>query len=112
MLKINSIGDVTEVKFENLQKLNVLVSDTIKTGLLKLFEKPNAKVLLNMEGIHFLDSSGFAAFLSVSKTAQKNNGQMIFCNISNSALDLFKVLQLHNVFCIINDQNEAVKSFK
>ena len=112
MLKINSIGDVTEVKFENLQKLNVLVSESIKTGLLKLFEKPNAKVLLNMEGIHFLDSSGFAAFLSVSKTAQKNNGQIIFCNVGNSALDLFKVLQLHSVFSIINDQNEALNSFK
>jgi len=112
MLKINSIGDVTEVKFENLQKLNVLVSESIKTGLQKLFEKPNAKVLINMEGVHFLDSSGFATFLSVSKVAGKNNGQIIFCNVSNSALDLFKVLQLHTVFNIINDQDDAIKSFK
>jgi anti-anti-sigma factor len=112
MIKINSIGDVTEVKFDNLQKLNVLVSESVKSGLQKLFEKPNAKVLINMEGIHFLDSSGFAAFLSVSKTANKNNGQIIFCNVSNSALDLFKVLQLHTVFTIISDQDEAIKSFK
>ena len=112
MLKINSIGDVTEVKFENFQKLNVLVSESIKAGLLKLLEKPNAKILINMEGIHFLDSSGFAMFLSVSKSAHKNNGQIIFCNVSNSALDLFKVLQLHNVFTIISDLNEAANSFK
>jgi stage II sporulation protein AA (anti-sigma F factor antagonist) len=112
MLKINTIEDVSEIRFENLQKLNVLVSESIKTTLQKVFEKPNAKVLINMEGIHFLDSSGFAAFLSVSKAAHKNNGQMIFCNVSNSALDLFKVLQLHTVFTIINDQNEAIKSFK
>ena len=112
MIKINSIGEVTEAKFENLQKLNVLISESIKTELSRLFEKPNAKVLINMEGIHFLDSSGFAAFLSVSKSAQKNNGQIIFCNVSNSALDLFKVLQLHNVFTIINDYNEAINSFK
>jgi anti-anti-sigma factor len=112
MLKINSIGEVTEAKFENLQKLNVLVSESIKSGLLKLFEKPNAKVLINMEGVHFLDSSGFATFLSVLKAAGKNSGQMIFCNVSNSALDLFKVLQLHNVFVIINDHSKAINSFK
>jgi anti-sigma B factor antagonist len=112
MLKLNSIGDVTEGKFDNLQKLNVLVSESIKTGLQKLFDKPNAKVLINMGGIHFLDSSGFAALLSVSKIAQRNNGQIIFSNISSSALDLFKILQLHTVFNIINDENEAVKSFK
>lgn len=112
MLKINAIGDVTEVKFDNIQKLNVLVSESIKTGLQKLFERSNAKVLINMEGIYFLDSSGFAAFLSVYKTAGKNNGQIIFCNLSNSALDLFKVLQLHTVFKIINDHDEAMNSFK
>ena len=112
MLKINSIGDVTEVKFDNVQKINVLVSESVKTELQKLFEKPNSKVLLNMEGIHFLDSSGFATFLSVSKTASRNNGQIIFCNISTSALDLFKVLQLHTVFNFIQDHDEAIKSFK
>ena len=112
MLKINSNGDVTEVKFDNIQKINVLVSESIKTELQKLFEKPNAKVLINMEGIHFLDSSGFATFLSISKIASRNNGQIIFCNVSNSALDLFKVLQLHTVFNIIQDQDEAIKSFK
>ena len=112
MLKINSIGDVTKIRFDSLQKLNVLVSESVKTGLQQLFERPNAKVLINMEGVYFLDSSGFAAFLSVSKAANKNNGQIIFCNIGSSALDLFKVLQLHTVFNIIVDRNEAIKSFK
>jgi anti-anti-sigma factor len=112
MLKINSIGDVTEVKFDNIQKINILITDSVKAELQKLFERPNAKVLINMEGIHFLDSSGFATFLSVSKTAGRNNGQIIFCNVNDSALDLFKVLQLHTVFNIINDQGEAAKSFK
>jgi anti-anti-sigma factor len=112
MLKINSTEDVAEVKFDNLQKLNVLVSETVKTELQKLFEKPNAKVLINMDGVYFLDSSGFAAFLSVLKTAGKNNGQIIFCNVCNSALDLFKVLQLHTVFNILQDREEAINSFK
>ena len=112
MLKVSTIGDVTEVKFDNIQKLNVLVSETVKTDLQKLFERPNMKVLINMDGVRFLDSSGFASFLSVSKTASKNNGQIIFCNLVDSALDLFKVLQLHRVFNIINDRNDALKSFK
>lgn len=112
MLKINSIGDVTEVRFENIHKINILETDAIKSSLLKLFEKPNAKVLINMEGVHFLDSSGFATFLSVLKSAGKNNGQIIFCNLTSSALDLFKVLQLHTVFNFIQNQDEAIQSFK
>lgn len=112
MLKVSTIGEVTEVKFENIQKLNILISEAVKADLLKLFEKPYAKVLINMIDVKFLDSSGFAALLSVSKMANKKEGQIIFCNVSDSALDLFKVLQLHTVFNIINDHGEALRSFK
>ena len=113
MLQISSIGDITEVKFDDsVEKINILVTDSIKAGLQKLFERSNAKVLINMEGINFLDSSGFATFLTISKIASKNNGQIIFCNIDNVALELFKVLQLHTVFTIIFDREKAIKSFK
>ena len=112
MLKVSSTGDVTEVRFENLEKLNILVTDSIKAALLKLFEKPNAKILINMKDVSFLDSSGFATFLTISKTAGKSNGQIIFCNVSKSVMDLFKVLQLHTLFKIINDREEAINSFK
>ena len=112
MLKINSIGDIAEVKFENIKKLNILVSDPIKIELQKLFEKPNAKILINMKDISFIDSSGFATFLTISRMAGRNNGQIIFCNLCDSVLELFKILQLHNVFNIINDREEAIKSFK
>ena len=112
MLQISSIGDVSEVKFDRIEKLNILVTESIKADLKKLFERPNAKVLINMDGINFLDSSGFATFLTTSKVAGKNNGQLIFCNVDKAALDLFKVLQLHTVFNIIIDREEALKSFK
>ena len=112
MLKINTVGDITEVRFDNLQRLNVLVAETVKAGLQKLFEKPNVKVLINMEGVRFLDSSGFAVFLTIYRSANKNNGQIIFCNLCESVLDLFKVLQLHTIFNIINYREEAVKTFK
>ncbi|MDR0386227.1 MAG: STAS domain-containing protein [Prevotellaceae bacterium] len=112
MLKVSTVGDITEVKFDNLQKLNILVSENIKAELQKLFDKTNAKVLINMDGVRFLDSSGFAAFLSVSKLAGRRDGQIIFCNVCNSAMDLFKVLQLHTVFRIIIDREEALHSFR
>ena len=112
MLKISKIGNITEITFDNIQKLNIIISEKIKTEIHKVFIEPNMKVLINMKGIEYLDSSGFAAFLSISKAALKNNGQIIFCNLSSSAFEFFKALNLHNVFKIINDHSEAVKSFE
>ena len=112
MISVRQIDDVTEVMFNNLKKLNILVSDDVKTEFDNFFEIPNLKLLVNMEGIEFIDSSGFAIFLSNIKRIQKNNVQMIFCNVSNLAFDLFKVLHLHTVFKIIDCRTEALKSFE
>ena len=99
------------VKFDNLRKLNVLISEAVKTEFKKLFETSNVKLLVNMEGVDFIDSSGFAVFLTALRFAQKNNGQIIFCNVSDMAFDLFKVLQLHTVFKIASNQDEAIPLF-
>ena len=112
MLKFTSIGDVTEIKFDNIHNLNMLISDSVKKELKKLFEKQYEKVLINMENITFIDSSGFAALLSVTNFAQKNSGQVIFCNVSDSAMELFQILQLHTIFTIVGDKQEALKLFK
>ncbi|MDR0815223.1 MAG: STAS domain-containing protein [Bacteroidales bacterium] len=85
MITINQIDSISEVKL-NLQNLNLFVSENVKTELLKIFQRSNAKVLMNMEGVSFLDSSGFAVLLTASKEAEKTNGQILFCNISDSAL--------------------------
>ncbi|MDR1673401.1 MAG: STAS domain-containing protein [Bacteroidales bacterium] len=106
------IDDIYEVKFKDTHKLNVFMSETIKSSVSKLFSASGVKVLINLEDIHFLDSSGFAAFLSLSKEASKTGGQIIFCNISESAMRLFKVLQLHQPLLLVGSREEALRSFR
>jgi anti-anti-sigma factor len=110
MITINQIDGVSEVKF-NLQNLNLFVSEGVKNELLKIFKQPHIKVLINMEVVNFLDSSGFAVLLLASKEAEKTNGQIIFCNLSDSAMRLFEVLQLHKSFSIIQNREKALNSF-
>ncbi|GHT23744.1 hypothetical protein FACS189430_07500 [Bacteroidia bacterium] len=111
MITINQIDGINEVKL-NLQNLNLFVSEEFKSVLLEIFQHSNAKVLINMEGVHFLDSSGFAVLLMASKEAEQTNGQIIYCNIAGSAMRLFEVLQLHKTFRIIQNREDALHSFK
>ena len=48
----------------------------------------------------------------VLKTANNNKGQFKIANISDDVMELFKLLQLHNVFEIYNTVDDAVKSFE
>ena len=111
MLKIIKNKDFTEVKFDNIKKLNVIVSAPIKSELQDLFETSEIKVLINMEGIEYIDSTGFSVLLSALRVSGRNNGQIVICSVSESAFELFKVLQLHTVFSIIKNREEAIKLF-
>jgi anti-sigma B factor antagonist len=112
MLKTEKINDVLVVSFDNVNRFNALITEPVKEDLKSFYNKPNTKLVLNLEGINFIDSSGFGVFLSIMKTANNNQGQFKICNISSEVMELFKLLQLHNVFDIYGNLNDCVNSFK
>jgi anti-sigma B factor antagonist len=111
MLKTDRINNVIIVRFDNIDRFNALITEPVKEDLKSLFNKPDTKLILNLEGIRFIDSSGFGVFLSILKTANNNHGQFKLCNIEPEVMELFRLLQLHNVFEIHNNLDDCVKSF-
>jgi anti-anti-sigma factor len=111
MLKTEKINNIIVVSFNNVNRLNALVSEPIKEELKVFFNKPHTKLILNLESIQFIDSSGFGVFLSLMKVANNNFGQFKLCNVTHEVMELFKLLQLHNVFEIYSNLDDCVKSF-
>jgi anti-sigma B factor antagonist len=111
MLKVEQINNIYVASFENINRFNALITEPVKEQLNNLFNKPNTKLVLNLEGISFIDSSGFGVFLSVMKTASINYGQFKICNINKEVMELFKLLQLHNVFEIYSNLDDCIQSF-
>ncbi|MBN2275372.1 MAG: STAS domain-containing protein [Bacteroidales bacterium] len=111
MLKTDKINNVVIVKFDNIDRFNALITEPVKEELKSLFNKPDTRLILNLEGIRFIDSSGFGVFLSILKTANNNHGQFKLCNIEAEVMELFRLLQLHNVFEIYNNLDDCINSF-
>lgn len=111
MLTVEKIDNISIVRFNNMDRFNALVADPIKEELKSMFGKPDAKLILSLEGIKFIDSTGFGVFLSVLKTANSNQGQFRISNVAPEVMDLFKLLQLHNVFSIFENVEDGLKSF-
>ena len=111
MLKTEKINNVIVVKFNNIDRFNALIVEAVKEQLKSFFNKPDTRLALNLEGVKFVDSSGFGVFLSILKTANSNQGQFKLCNIRPEVLELFKLLQLHNVFDLYDSQEECIGSF-
>jgi anti-sigma B factor antagonist len=111
MLKTEKINNVTVVKFNDIDRFNALIVEPVKEQLKSFFNKPDTRLALSLEGIKFIDSSGFGVFLSIMKTANNNHGQFKICSIRPEVMELFKLLQLHNVFDLYDSQDECVNSF-
>ena len=112
MLKTETINDVVVVRFDNINRFNALIAEPVKEQLKGYFNKANTKLVLNLEGINFIDSTGFGVFLSIMKTANNNYGYFKICNITPEVMELFKLLQLHNVFEIYNTLEDCIKSYE
>jgi anti-sigma B factor antagonist len=111
MLKTETSNGIIVVSFDNVNRFNALIAEPVKEQMKSYFVKPNTKLVLNMEGIDFVDSTGFGVFLSIMKTANNNYGFFKICNITPGVMELFKLLQLHNVFEIYNTKEDCLKSF-
>ena len=90
MLKTESIKDIIVVRFNNVNRFNALIAEPVKEQLKEYFTKPKTKLILNLESIDFIDSTGFGVFLSIMKTANNNYGFFKICNINSEVMELFK----------------------
>lgn len=111
MLKKEIINGINVARFIDTNKFNAINAESIKEELNNIFNQEGIKLVLNLEGIKFVDSTGFGVFLSVLKKSNTTSGQLKLCNISPEVMDLIKLLQLHTVFSIQESLEESLNSF-
>lgn len=111
MLETKESNGILIVKFKETDRFNALITEPVKESLLGYYSNPETKLVLDLEGIKFIDSSGFSVFLSTMKAANNTSGLFKICNVSDDVMELFQVLQLHNVFEMYDTLDECLASF-
>jgi anti-sigma B factor antagonist len=111
MLKTEKINNIIVVKFNNSDRFNALIAEPVKEELKNMFNAQGTNMALSLEGIKFVDSTGFGVFLSIMKTANNSHGKFKICDISPEVMELFKLLQLHNVFELYGQLDDCLTSF-
>jgi len=112
MIKATTINDVLVISFDGIDKLNVVINQEIKQELARIEFKPNAKYLLDLEPIKYVDSTGFGVLLSVLRSCKNHESSLKVCNINDKVRDLMKLLQLQNVFELYDTREEALEAYK
>ncbi len=111
MIRIEKKGRIDIISF-SVNKLNAITMDEIRNGVNKVFDNPYSKVIIDLKGVEYIDSSGFAFFLALHKAAKNNYGILKFVHPESRVYELFQTLHLHTVFEIFDDIDACIDSFR
>jgi anti-sigma B factor antagonist len=106
--KIEGDVAVVELAIEELDAGNV---EQFKHDLAPVLEA-HAKVVLDLEQLRFLDSSGLGAFLSCLRKLNAKSGDLKLCGMSKQIHEVFHLVRMHRIFDIFNTREEAVSAFQ
>ncbi len=106
--KRNSVDIVTF----SVDRINALVADEIRDLIIKLFDNTNTKVIIDLKGVQYIDSSGFGCFLSLFRAARDSYGIIKFASPEPNIKALFETLNLHTIFEIFPDTDSCIRSLK
>jgi anti-anti-sigma factor len=110
MINVEKRDKIDIISF-SVKSINALVTEEIREGISKVTDNSNSKIIINLKGIEYIDSSGFGCFLSVMKASRSNYGVMKFACPEPHVMELFRTLHLHTVFQIYDDVDSCYRSF-
>ncbi len=90
-------------------------SDLPQTTLHSLVEaqldRGRRKVLVNLDGVTFVDSFGIGQILASYTSTQNLGGKFKLCGVSKKILLIFQITMIHKVIDIHDECDRAMESF-
>ncbi|MBI4469057.1 MAG: STAS domain-containing protein [Acidobacteria bacterium] len=77
----------------------------------KVVQSGGRKILLNLNDVPYIDSSGLGEIVRCYTTVSREGGKLKLINVTNRIKDLLTITKLITVFETFNSEEEAAKSF-
>lgn len=85
----------------NAREVRAAIHDLIEDGRIHL--------VLDLENVEFIDSSGLSVLVSTLKALQPLQGQVVLLRPSDGVRSLIELTRLHQIFAIFEDRDAALR---
>jgi anti-sigma B factor antagonist len=111
-LKIDS-REVAHVTILDVEGRIVLGDEihVLRDAIRGLLEAGKKKIVLNLAGVDYIDSSGVGELVANFTAVRNSGGELKLLNLTQKVQDILYVTKLYTVFDIKDDEFHAVKSF-
>lgn len=80
----------------------------LKSAVADLANAGRRRVVMDLTGLEFVDSSGLGALIHIHKMLQPD-GRLVLCNVDPKVGQLFKITRLERVFHLAQGVEEAAQ---
>jgi anti-sigma B factor antagonist len=94
-----------------LGRMDAQVSGLLKERIQELLDKGSAKLVLDLEGLEFLDSSGLGALVSCLRRVREKKGEIKLAGLRPEVRSIFDITRVSRLFHISENVSDAVKAF-
>lgn len=84
----------------------------VKTLYTKMIEKGIHSIILDLENLDYLDSSGLGSIIHIFSDLKKHDGKMSICHLNGSPRDLIQMTRLDKLFLIADTIEESAEQVK
>ena len=85
--------------------------EALKDKINSLIHQGRKKILLNLEGVPYIDSAGLGEIVRTYTTVSRQGGQLKLVNLTKRITDLLMITKLLTVFETFESEPDALKSY-
>ena len=105
-----TVGDITVLDLKGKMTLGE-GDELLKDKINSLLAGGKKKLVLNLEGVPYIDSAGLGEIVRTFTTVSRQGGSLKLLNLTKRIEDLLSITKLLTVFETFDTEAEAIKSF-
>ena len=106
-----TVSDVTVLDLKGKMTLGE-GDELLKDKINSLLSQGRKRLLLNLEGVPYIDSAGLGEVVRTYTTVSRQGGSLKLLNLTKRIEDLLSITKLLTVFETYDSESEAVSSYK
>jgi anti-sigma B factor antagonist len=90
--------------------IDLNASPTLRAELRKIATEPGDRLVVNLGGVPYMDSSGVATLVEALQACHKNRKKMVICGLTPRVHSIFGIARLETVFLIVPTLDQALSA--
>lgn len=91
-------------------ELDLYTAPRLKESLMAALEDDMLKIVVNMTGVHFIDSSALGVLIGGVKRLKPKGGRLVLVSVDENVNWIFQITGLNAVFDIFHSQEDALRN--